>query len=94
MFARVGELEYHELVPSIAPDAGGGLTTTVVREYRVRTVPGASLRYRSRGHTSAISRSSALASRRHPLPPSVILPPADSPRGDNRPRLQHEVLPR
>ena len=32
--ARVGELEYHAYVPSIAADVGDGLPTTVVHEYR------------------------------------------------------------
>src|SRR5207245_9140910 len=35
--ARVGELEYRVFVPSIAADAGDGLPSQVVREYRVRS---------------------------------------------------------
>ena len=39
--ARVGELEYHGFVPSIAPDAGDGLPSTVVSEYHAsRTMAG------------------------------------------------------
>ena len=39
--ARMGELEYEVLVPTIATDAGGGLPTRVAREYPAsRTTPG------------------------------------------------------
>jgi glycosyltransferase involved in cell wall biosynthesis len=37
---RVGEAEYHVLVPPVAPEAGEGLPTTVADEYRrARTIP-------------------------------------------------------
>src|SRR5207245_4679408 len=52
---RVGTLEYRAYVPPIAPDAGGGLTTTVVHEYHASsTMP---------GRIAAMSRA-ALAPRR------------------------------
>jgi glycosyltransferase involved in cell wall biosynthesis len=39
--ARIGELQYRVFVPSIAPDAGDGLPTTVVDRYRAsRSMPG------------------------------------------------------
>jgi len=39
--SRIGELEYRVFVPSIAPDAGDGLPTTVVDRYRAsRSMPG------------------------------------------------------
>ena len=42
--SRVGELEYRVFVPSIAPDAGDGLPTTVVDRYRAsRSMPGRTL---------------------------------------------------
>src|SRR5262249_26124647 len=39
--ARIGELEYEALVPTIATDAGGGLPTRIASEYPAsRTTPG------------------------------------------------------
>jgi glycosyltransferase involved in cell wall biosynthesis len=39
--SKIGELEYRVFVPSIAPDAGDGLPTTVVERYRAsRSMPG------------------------------------------------------
>ncbi|MGZ4412709.1 MAG: hypothetical protein ACXVY8_11305, partial [Gaiellaceae bacterium] len=39
--ARVGELDYRVFVPQVAPEAGDGLPSQLVRSYRAsRTVPG------------------------------------------------------
>jgi glycosyltransferase involved in cell wall biosynthesis len=39
--ARVGELDYSVFVPTVAPDAGDGLSSTLVPDYRARTtMPG------------------------------------------------------
>lgn len=95
--ARVGELEYRAFVPSIAPDAGDGLPTTVVEEYRAsRTMPG----------RIAAMAGAALAPGRlrralgldeldaiH-FPLSVMLPPVDSPPAATTVLdIQHEVFP-
>lgn len=95
--ARVGGLEYRVFAPTIAPDAGDGLPTTVVPEYRARrTTP---------GRVAAMARA-ALAPRRlrHALklasldaihfPLSVMLPPVDAPPAATTVLdVQHEVFP-
>jgi glycosyltransferase involved in cell wall biosynthesis len=95
--ARVGELEYRALVPSIAPDAGDGLPTTVVPEYRAsRTMPGrigamaaAAL---APGRLRRALRLSELDAIHFPL--SVMLPPVDSPPAATTVLdIQHEVFP-
>src|SRR6266540_4061528 len=95
--ARVGELEYRAFVPAIAADAGDGLPTTVVHEYRASpTMP---------GRIAAMSRAalgpkrlrralglSALDAIHFPL--SVMLPPVDSPPAATTVLdVQHEVFP-
>jgi glycosyltransferase involved in cell wall biosynthesis len=95
--AWVGELEYRALVPTIAPDAGDGLPTSVVREYRAsRTTP---------GRIAAMSLAAAVPGRlRRALgldeleaihfPLSVMLPPVDAPPAATTVLdVQHEVFP-
>ena len=95
--ARVGELEYCAFVPAIAADAGDGLPTTVVGEYRAsRTVP---------GRIAAMSRAALAPGRlRRALrldeldaihfPLSVMLPPVDAPPAVTTVLdVQHEVFP-
>jgi glycosyltransferase involved in cell wall biosynthesis len=95
--ARIGELEYRAFVPSIAPDAGDGLPTTVVPEYRAsRTMPGrigamaaAAL---APGRLRRALRLSELDAIHFPL--SVMLPPVDSPPAATTVLdIQHEVFP-
>src|SRR6266540_2196639 len=95
--ARVGTLEYRAYAPAIASDAGDGLPTTLVPEYRAsRTLP---------GRIAAMTRA-ALAPRRlrralrlaeldaiH-FPLSVMLPAVDSPPAATTVLdIQHEVFP-
>jgi glycosyltransferase involved in cell wall biosynthesis len=95
--ARVGELEYHAFVPTVAPDAGDGLPTTVVSEYRAsRTMP---------GRIAAMSRAALTPGRlRRALrldeldaihfPLSVMLPAVDSPPAATTVLdIQHAVFP-
>ena len=57
--ARIGELEYEALVPTLAPEAGGGLPTTVATDYpasstttgRLRAMGGATVRPGSLGRS-------------------------------------------
>ena len=95
--ARVGKLEYRVFVPSIARDAGDGLPTTVVEDYRAsRSMPG------------RIVAMSAAAARPGPLrralavdeldalhfPLSVMLPPVRRPPAVTTVLdLQHEEHP-
>ncbi len=95
--ARVGQLEYHAFLPTVAPDAAGGLPSTVVREYRGSATTG--------GRIAAMSRA-ALAPRRLRLalgvdrleaihfPLSVMLPRVDRPPAATTVLdVQHEVFP-
>jgi glycosyltransferase involved in cell wall biosynthesis len=95
--ARVGELDYHAFVPAIAPDAGDGLPSTTVAEYRAsRTMP---------GRIAAMARAALAPGRlRRALrldeldaihfPLSVMLPPVDSPPAATTVLdVQHEVFP-
>jgi glycosyltransferase involved in cell wall biosynthesis len=95
--SRIGELEYRVFVPSIAPDAGDGLPTTVVAHYRAsRSMPG------------RIAAMSLAAARSGPLrraldvdeldalhfPLSVMLPPVRRPPAVTTVLdLQHEEHP-
>jgi glycosyltransferase involved in cell wall biosynthesis len=95
--ARVGELEYRAFVPAIAADAGDGLPTTVVPEYRASRT--------TAGRVTAMARA-ALTPRRlrralrlpeldaiH-FPLSVMLPPVDAPPAATTVLdVQHEVFP-
>jgi glycosyltransferase involved in cell wall biosynthesis len=95
--ARVGSLEYHAFVPSIAPDAGDGLPATVVREYRAsRALPGRiaamSLAALAPGRLRRALRLSELDAIHFPL--SVMLPPVDTPPAATTVLdVQHEVFP-
>ena len=95
--ARVGGLDYHAFVPSIAPDAGGGLDTTVVDEYRAsRTTPGRiaamSLAALAPGRLRRALRLGELDAIHFPL--SVMLPPVDTPPAATTVLdVQHEVFP-
>ncbi len=95
--ARIGELEYRVFVPLIAPDAGDGLPTEVVREYRA-----------SRSTAGRIGAMSLAAARPGPLrrallvdgldaihfPLSVMLPPVSRPPAVTSVLdLQHEHHP-
>lgn len=93
--ARAGELEYRAFVPTIAEDAGGGLPTTVVPEYRAsRSTAG-----RIAAMASAAARPGRI--RRHfagldavHFPLSVMLPPVDAPPAATTVLdVQHEVFP-
>src|SRR5260221_3816688 len=95
--ARVGDLEYRVFVPPIASDAGDGLPTTVVPEYRAsRTTPGrvaamarAAL---APGRLRRKLRLSELGAIHFPL--SVMLPPLDTPPAATTVLdVQHEVFP-
>jgi glycosyltransferase involved in cell wall biosynthesis len=94
---RAGELEYRAFVPSIAADAGGGLPTTVVPEYRAsRTMPGRiagmTLAALAPGRVRRRLRLSELDAIHFPL--SVMLPPVDAPAAATTVLdVQHEVFP-
>jgi glycosyltransferase involved in cell wall biosynthesis len=95
--ARFGELEYRAFVPAIAPDAGDGLPTTVVTEYRAsRTTPGRiaamSLAALAPGRLHRALRLGELDAIHFPL--SVMLPPVDAPPAATTVLdVQHEVFP-
>jgi glycosyltransferase involved in cell wall biosynthesis len=94
----VGELEYRVFVPAIAPDAGDGLPSTAVREYRASTtIPG---RVLAMAHAATRPRRLLRALRLDSLdaihfPLSVMLPPVDRPPAATTIHdLQHELHPR
>jgi glycosyltransferase involved in cell wall biosynthesis len=95
---RVGELEYRVFVPTVAPDAGDGLPTTPVREYRASTtIPGRvlamSLAAARPPRLLRALRLDELAAIHFPL--SVMLPPVDRPAAATTVHdLQHELHPR
>jgi glycosyltransferase involved in cell wall biosynthesis len=95
--AQAGELEYQAFVPSIAPEAGDGLPTAVVREYRAsRTLPGRiaamSLAAAGSGRLRRALRLEELDAIHFPL--SVMLPPVDAPPAATTVLdIQHEVFP-
>jgi glycosyltransferase involved in cell wall biosynthesis len=95
--ARVGRLEYHAFVPTIAPDAGDGLDSTVVREYRSsRSMPGRmaamSLAAAAPGRLRRALHTDELAAIHFPL--SVMLPPLVTPPAATTVLdVQHEVFP-
>jgi len=95
--ARVGELDYRVFVPAIAEDAGDGLPTTTVREYRAsRSMPGRmaamSLAALAPGRIRRALRLAELDAIHFPL--SVMLPPVDSPPAATTVLdVQHEVFP-
>jgi glycosyltransferase involved in cell wall biosynthesis len=93
--ARVGRLEYHAFVPTIATDAGGGLPTTVVREYRAaRSMPGRMAAMSLAAARPAPLRRALRQAGRDPLPLSVMLPPLDTPPAATTVLdIQHEVFP-
>ena len=79
---RVGRLEYHAFVPTIAADAGAGLPTTIVPEYRAsQSMPGRmaamSLAAVAPGRLRRALRTGELEAIHFPL--SVMLPPLDRP---------------
>jgi glycosyltransferase involved in cell wall biosynthesis len=95
--ARVGRLEYRAFVPTIAADAGDGLETTVLREYRAaRSMPG---RMAAMSLAAAAPRRLRRALRTDQLdaihfPLSVMLPPLDTPPAATTVLdVQHEVFP-
>jgi glycosyltransferase involved in cell wall biosynthesis len=96
--ARTGELEYAVFLPGVAPDAGEGLPTTLVPEYRASTsMP---------GRIAAMSRATAMpaairrrfdAARLDALhfPLSVMVPRVERPPAVTTIHdLQHELYPR
>jgi glycosyltransferase involved in cell wall biosynthesis len=93
-FARVGEHQYEVLVPTLAPEAGGGLETVVATGYpAATTIPG-----RLRAMTGASTRPGALAARlagadvvHYPL--TVPVPPVDRPTILTLLDVQHLDLP-
>jgi glycosyltransferase involved in cell wall biosynthesis len=95
--ARVGELEYRVFVPRTAPDAGDGLPTEVVREYRAsRSMPGRiaamSLAAARPGPLRRALRVEELNAIHFPL--SVMLPPVSRPPAATSVLdLQHEHHP-
>jgi glycosyltransferase involved in cell wall biosynthesis len=95
--ARVGRLEYHAFVPTIAADAGGPLPATVVEQYRAsRSMPGRmaamSLAAAAPGRLRRALRTGELAAVHFPL--SVMLPPLDTPPAATTVLdVQHEVFP-
>jgi glycosyltransferase involved in cell wall biosynthesis len=95
--ARVGELDYCAFVPTVAPDAGDGLPSALVPDYRARTtMPG---RMAAMSIATAWPRpirrrfeSSSLASIHFPL--SVMVPRVDRPPAVTTVHdLQHELYP-
>jgi glycosyltransferase involved in cell wall biosynthesis len=95
--ARVGELEYRVFLPSIAPDAGDGLPSEVVRGYRAsRSMPGRiaamSMAAARPGPLRRALRVDALEAIHFPL--SVMLPPMSRPPAATSVLdLQHEHHP-
>ncbi|MDQ5821797.1 MAG: glycosyltransferase family 4 protein [Actinomycetota bacterium] len=95
--ARVGELEYRVFVPPIAPDAGEGLPSEVVRSYPAsRSMPGRiaamSLAAARPGPLRRALRVDALDALHFPL--SVMLPPVTRPPAATSVLdLQHEHHP-
>ena len=95
--ARVGELEYRVFVPELAPDAGDGLPTEVVRDYRAsRSMPGRiaamSLAAARPGPLRRALRADELDAIHFPL--SVMLPPIlRPPAATSVLDLQHEHHP-
>ncbi len=95
--ARIGRLEYHAFVPTIAADAGDGLPATVVRDYRAsRSMPGRmaamSLAAVAPGRLRRALRTDELDAIHFPL--SVMLPPLDTPPAATTVLdIQHEVHP-
>jgi glycosyltransferase involved in cell wall biosynthesis len=95
--ARIGRLEYHAFVPTIAADAGDGLSATVLREYRAsRSMPGRmaamSLAAVAPGRLRRALRTDELDAIHFPL--SVMLPPLDRPPAATTVLdIQHEVYP-
>jgi glycosyltransferase involved in cell wall biosynthesis len=94
---RVGQLEYHAFVPTIATDAGGDLPTTTVGEYRAaRSMPGRmaamSLAAARPAPLRRALRTGELDAIHFPL--SVMLPPVDTPPAATTVLdVQHEVFP-
>src|SRR6185503_21045806 len=95
--ARIGRLEYHAFVPTIAADAGDGLPASVLREYRAsRSMPGRmaamSLAAVAPGRLRRALRTDELDAIHFPL--SVMLPPLDTPPAATTVLdVQHEVFP-
>jgi glycosyltransferase involved in cell wall biosynthesis len=95
--ARVGELEYHAYVPSIAADVGDGLPTTVVHEYRASRSPagriaGLATAALSSGRLRRALRPAELDAIHFPI--GVMIPRLDSPPAAATIHdLQHEVFP-
>jgi glycosyltransferase involved in cell wall biosynthesis len=93
----VGELEYRAFVPSIAADAGDGLPTSVVSEYRASgTMPGRmaamTLAALAPGRIRRAFHLDELGAIHFPL--SVMLPPVDAPPAATTVLdVQHEVFP-
>ncbi len=92
--ARVGTHRYEVLVPTLAPDAGGGLETAVATGYRASvTVPG-----RLRAMAGVSTRPGALAQRLEGadvvhFPLTVPLPPVERPVVVTLLDVQHLDLP-
>jgi glycosyltransferase involved in cell wall biosynthesis len=95
---RIGELDYRVFVPTVAPDAGDGLPSTRVPEYRASTtIPGRILAI-----SLAAARPPRLLRALHldeleaiHFPLSVMLPPVDRPAAATTVHdLQHELHPR
>jgi glycosyltransferase involved in cell wall biosynthesis len=92
--AQVGTLEYRAYVPAVAPDAGEGLPTEIVSEYRrARTIP-----QRLAAMTLAAARPGPL--RRHlagaevvHYPLTIAIPPARVPTVVTLYDVQHLDLP-
>jgi glycosyltransferase involved in cell wall biosynthesis len=95
--ARVGGLEYVAFVPSIAPDAGDGLETTLVPEYRAgttmpRRIAAMSLASLVSGGIRRRYEHAALDAIHFPL--SVMIPRVDRPPAAATVHdLQHELYP-
>jgi glycosyltransferase involved in cell wall biosynthesis len=93
---RVGELDYRVFLPSIAPDAGGGLPSTVVRSYRASES--------TRGRAAAMLRAFLVPGPvRRELEPerldaihfplTAMLPPVSTPAVTTVHDLAHELFP-
>jgi glycosyltransferase involved in cell wall biosynthesis len=97
--AQVGELEYEAFVPSIAPDAGDGLPTTLVSEYRASTTTAGRIAAMSRAWATpkrlrTALRLDTLDAIHFPLTATIPAPGSRPPAAVTVHDLQHELYPR
>jgi glycosyltransferase involved in cell wall biosynthesis len=92
--ARVGELDYRVFLPSIAPDAGDRLPSTVVRAYRASySTPGRALAMTQAAVAPGRMRGELEGVDAVHFPLTVMLPPVDLPVATTVHDLYHELYP-